>query len=287
MQQVQLTVKDIVQLYMSVGGVPYYLKDIEPGQSVPQILDYLFFGPLATLRNEFANLYASLFKNSHLHVAVVKALAAKNKGLTSNEIITATGLKSGGGLTVLLNELAACGFVNVIAPVDKNKEDILYRLMDEYTLFYYKFLAGPKAGNRWEKLTGTPAYKIWSGLAFENLCFRHTAQIKKALGISGIISAGYSWIYKGGGHEKGAQIDFIIDRGDNCINILEAKFYNDVFEVTKEYAERLRQKVQVFRKHTRTRKNIFVTLLTVYGAVKNKYYLAEVTNQLLAEDLFT
>jgi uncharacterized protein len=286
MQQVRLTTKDIIQLYMTVGGVPYYLKDIQPGQSVPQYLNHLFFGAQAALRSEFDNLYASLFKNSHLHVAVVKALAAKNKGLLRSEIISATGLKSGGGLTVLLNELAACGFINTTAPVNKNKEDVLYRLMDEFTLFYYKFLMKPKAGNHWEQITGTPAYKVWAGIAFENLCFRHPQQIKKALGISGIISSEYSWVHKGSGKEKGAQVDFIIDRSDNCINILEVKFYNDVFEVTKDYAERIRQKVQVFRQHTRTKKNVFVTLLTVYGAEKNKYYLAEVTNQLLAEDLF-
>jgi len=286
MQNVQLTLKDVTTLYMSIGGVPYYLKDVQAGQSVAQILDNLFFKPQANLKNEFGNLYASLFKNSELHVAVITALASKNKGLTRKQILAATGISSGGGFSVLLNELVACGFVKIIYPILKNKEDALYRLMDEYSIFYFKFLINNKPNNSWLQMANTQVYKIWLGYAFENCCIKHIGKIKAALGISGIISNDYSWINKGDASEKGTQIDFVIDRNDNCINILEMKYYDTLFEVTKKYAEQLNQRTSIFKQATKLKKNVFITLLTANGVKKNEYYLSAITNELVLEDLF-
>lgn len=281
MKRVKLTTKDIAQLYMCVGGIPFYLKDVQAGQSVPQILDALFFESQALLRNEFSNLYAALFKNSQAHETIVKALATKNKGLTRNEIVEVTGLKSGGGLSVLLDELIQCGFVKQIFPIKKVKDDALFRLVDEYTLYYFKFLQNNKTNTSWLYLSNKQAYKVWSGFAFENLCFKHVAQIKKALGISGIISNEYSWTLKGE-----AQIDLLIDRDDNCINLLELKYYDGLYEMTKGYAAQLQEKARVFKQNTRTKKNVFVTLLTVFGAKRNEHYLSSITNELTIDDLF-
>ena len=286
MSNIRLTPKDIATLYMAVGGVPYYLKDLKSGQSVPQILDELFFLPQATLKNEFNNLYASLFKNSDLHILLIKALAHKNKGLTRNELLAETGISSGGGFSVLLQELVACGFIKIIYPINKSKEDLLYRLVDEYSIFYFKFLVNNKANNSWLQMTNKPIFKIWTGYAFENLCFKHIFQIKKALGISGIISNEYSWIQKGDKTQQGTQIDFIIDRDDNCINILELKFYDTVFEINKNYAQQLNEKISIFKEKTKLKKNVFLTLLTANGAKKNEYYLSTITNELTIEDLF-
>ena len=74
---------------------------------------------------------------------------------------------------------------------------------------------------------------------------------------------------------------------DSCINLLEVKFHNKEFEMTKEYAHQLREKSVTFKEKTKTRKAIFITMLTVYGAKKNEHYLGIVTNQLLIDDLFT
>lgn len=286
MLKVSLTLKDIATLYMAIGGVPYYLKDVKAGQSIAQILDELFFKPQANLKNEFKNLYASLFKNSDLHVAIVQALTTKNKGLTRNQLLTATELASGGGFSILLNELVACGFVKIIYPINKTKEDLLYRLIDEFSIFYYKFLINSKANNSWLHVYNTQAYKIWTGYAFENMCFKHILQIKKTLGISGIISNEYSWLLKGTKNESGTQIDFIIDRNDNCINVLELKFYDTIFELTKNYSQQLSEKVQIFKEKNKVKKNVFITLLTPNGVKKNQYYLSTITNQLIIDDLF-
>ena len=286
MQNVKLTLKDIATLYMSIGGVPYYLKDIPAGKSVAQILDNLFFKPQANLKNEFGNLYASLFKNSELHIAIITALASKNKGLTRKQILAATGISSGGGFSVLLNELVACGFVKIIYPINKNKEDALYRLIDEYSIFYFKFLIDNKPNNSWLQMANTQAYKIWLGYAFENCCIKHVTQIKKALGINGIISNDYSWIQKGDSTQKGTQIDFIIDRNDNCLTILEMKYYDTTFEVTKIYANQLNERTSIFKQATKVKKNVFITILTTNGVKKNEYYLNAITNELLLDDLF-
>jgi len=286
MHGVRLTSKDVALLYMCIGGVPFYLKDLRKGRSVAQLLNDLFFDEHASLKLEFSNLYTSLFKNSHLHEKVVSALAKKNKGLLRSEIIDATGLPSGGWLSLVLHELVACGFIQQMTDFRKEKEDSIYRLVDEYTLFYYKFLARGRRPANWMQATSRQSFKIWSGYAFENLCIKHIFQVKKALGISGIISRDYAWALKGNDSQSGAQIDLVIDRDDNCVNLLEIKFYDAPFLVTKQYTEQLRQKAEVFRKSTGTRKNIFITLLSLYGGVKNEYFLNSFTNEVLVDELF-
>lgn len=286
-KRVNLSEKEVAQLYMSVGGIPFYLNDIENGKSLPQILDKLFFEPQAKLKNEFQNLYASLFKNNHLHEKIVAALAQKSKGLTRKEIIEITGIKTGGTLSLVLEELIQCGFIQIIYPFQKAREEHLYRLVDEFSLFYFKFLFNNKGNNSWQQITQKQAYKVWTGYAFENLCFKHIFQIKKALGISGIISNVYSYTSKGDESYPGIQLDLVIDRDDNCINIVEAKFYNDEFVITEEYEKQLRRKAFVFKEKTRTRKNIFITIVSVFGVQKNRHYLSVVHNQLVLGELFT
>lgn len=284
---VKMPLKDIAQVYMCVGGVPFYLKPIQNGWSVPQILDQLFFEQQAALRNEFQNLFASLFKNNIQHEKIVETLASKNKGLTRNEIIAVSKIQSSGELTTVLEELIQCGFIKAINPINKNKEGHIYRLVDEFSLFYYKFLVHGQENNSWSLITQKQSFKIWSGYAFENLCFKHIAQIKQALGISGVITNEYSYTFKGNADRKGIQIDMMIERADNCMNLLEVKFYDQEFVVTKSYEQELREKVAIFREQTRTRKSIFVTMLSAYGVKKNEHYLSVVTNQLLIDYLFT
>ncbi|HRF42204.1 MAG TPA: hypothetical protein PK198_25610 [Saprospiraceae bacterium] len=135
-------------------------------------------------------------------------------------------------------------------------------------------------------MTHQPAFKSWSGYAFENLALRHSLSIKKAMGIHGVITNEYSWTKKKNAHTSGAQIDFIIDRANNCINLFELKFLDAEYEMTEREAASLRKSIHVFREHTDTKKNIFVTMLTVFGAAKNPHYLGIVTNQLTVKYLF-
>jgi hypothetical protein len=155
---------------------------------------------------------------------------------------------------MVLEELLQCGFIRRIYPFTKLRVDTLYRLTDAYSLFYFRFLHHRKGFTRWQHLLESPAFKIWSGYAFENLCFTHIEEIKVALGIHGIVSNEYSWTQKGEGDKPGTQIDFIIDRSDNCINLLELKFHNTSFEMTRQYDDQLREKMALFQYYTHTQK---------------------------------
>jgi len=284
--RVTLNDYDVLQLYMVLGGIPFYLKEVKPGNSVAQIVDELFFQKNSIFKNEFNNLYASLFTNYRWHEQVVQALASKDRGLTRAEIISITKLSSGGGLSVVLEELEQSGFISEHIPFEKLKKETVYRLKDEFSLFYFKFLHNNKNSAGWLQKAGQQPFKIWCGHAFENVCLKHTWQIKKALGIQGIYSQEASWIVKGTKTQEGAQIDLLIDRADNCINICEIKFYNSVFEITKTYAASLQQKIAAFDQNTKSRKNVFITMITTYGTVTNEHKLSVVTNEITMDALF-
>lgn len=279
-KRIRLVDVDIIKLYMVIGGIPYYLRYFEKGQSVDQFIERMFFSKQALFKSEFDNLYASLFKNSHNHIKIVKALSLKNKGLTRNEILTSTKLASGGGFSLIIQELILCGFVKEITPIGNKKDDTLYRLIDEFTLFYYKFIEPTRNKNNWVQFATTQVFKIWQGFSFENFVFKHITLIKKELGINGIVTNEASWFYKGNHLQRGAQIDLIIDRSDNCMNLLEAKFYNTEFSISKDYYETIKNKKAVFVKQTRTKKNVFYTMVSVNGVTENNYYLSVITNQI-------
>jgi uncharacterized protein len=265
--------------------VPFYLNQIEQGKSVPQILDDLFFANNALLANEFENLYAALFRNHENHKAVIKVLSSKNKGLTRSEIIKITKQNSGGGLSLVLQELEECGFIKKYTDFDKSKEDGLYRLMDEFTIFYYKFLNNKRGTYQGHEVVGSNTFKIWSGFAFENLCFKHLPQIAMNLGISGINYNAFSFVNKGTSESNGTQIDMIIERADNCVNIVEMKYYNDSYSLTKQEHGNLLKRINSFLEKTKSKKTIFVTLISPHGAIKNEYFLNLITNEITLLDL--
>ena len=287
-RKVNLDRYQILQLYMALGGIPQYLKNIKPGESAAQAIDRLCFTKDGGLIDEFRNLYQSLFDNAENHIAIIIALAAKGMGLTRTEAIQQSGLSSGGTTSRLFEELAESGFITAYIPLDKKVNDSIYKLTDEYSLFYLKFIekARTKGPGTWLKLTSTPSWKSWSGFAFEGICFKHAPQIKKALGISGVLTSESVWRYKPRGEEQGTQIDLLIDRTDHCINICEMKFAQSEVIIDKAYAENLRQKENVFRERTRLRKTLFLTMVTTYGVRKNDYYVGLVVNEVKMDALF-
>lgn len=280
----------VLQLYMTMGGIPYYLQHILPGESAAQVIDRLCFTKDGPLLAEFKNLYASLFANADQHEKVVRALAQKGKGLTRQEIIAECGFTTGGGTSKILKELEESGFITPYVPFGKTINESIYKLSDEYSLFYQKFIGDARAtgAGTWLRQSATPSYISWSGFAFESVCQKHTLQIKKVLGIAGVLTQVSSWRYvpgKGEG-EKGAQIDLLLDRQDRCINICEMKFATDEFIIDKKYAGDLDNKVNVFRRETGTKKTLFPTMVTTYGVRKNDYYTGRIQGEVLMGDLF-
>ena len=276
-----------LQLYMALGGVAFYLDLLSPGRSAEQNLQDLLFAEDAKLRGEFDVLYHSLFTQADRHIAVVRALSAKQVGLTRSDLTALIPLNSGGGLTKVLDELELSGFVGASKPFAAKKKQTLYQLIDEYSVFYLKFVEGTEAGaNVFSKITRSPSYRSWAGFAFERACLRNVAQITKALGISGIAVTASSYTAKADEDNAGLQIDLLLDRSDRSITIVEAKFSDDVYELTKKYAAELKEKVRLFKRHTRTKKQVFLALVTTYGMKRSPHAVGLIDQVVTMEDLF-
>ncbi len=263
----------ILQLYMVMGGVPQYLKTVEPGESAVQVIDRNCFAKHGALKDEFKILYDSLFDSAYHHMAIIRLLASVKKGMTRNEIIASSSLSSGGTTSKVLVELEESGFITPYIPFEKNSKEVVYRLTDEYSLFYLKFIEKTRAGGQgtWERLAESASWRSWSGLAFEGICLKHVKQIKKALHIESIYAAESVWRQVSGKDEPGAQIDLLLDRKDNSMNLCEMKYSGEEYIITKKYAEELAQKKSVFIAKTKTKKTIFLTMITSYGVVSNSY----------------
>lgn len=279
---------DIVRLYMAVGGIPYYIEQLNKGESYIQFIDRVCFAKNGILRTEYDELFASLFNNSENHQKIIEALNIKSKGLTRDEIISRTSLESGGGMSKILEELEVSGFIKSYLPYDKKKKDKLYKLQDNYVLFYLKYIKNSKVGQEkvWEKIASKQSFTSWSGLAFENICQSHLHKINEALGIEGIYSEASSWQHRGTDEMPGAQIDLIIDRADNIISMCEMKFVSEPYVLTKDYSNKMLQKMASFKFFTKTKKVIFPVFVSTYGLIQNKYSNQLIQNEVLMDDLF-
>jgi uncharacterized protein len=266
-RHIRLERYQLLQLYMVMGGVPAYLNTVERGKSVPQNIETICFSKDGALAGEFDNLYAALFSTPEKHIQVIQALARKNTGLTRGGILKTGKLLTGGNITNVLNELVESGFIQRTFPYGKKEKDSLYRLSDPFSLFYYKFMHSQKPYDKgqWIGRQATSGYLSWCGYAFENICFNHLNQIKNALQIGAVQSTASSWRQPGTSSEAGAQIDLLLDRADQCINICEIKFSTQPFLIDKKYARELEQKLAAFRQITGSRKTLFLTFITTYG----------------------
>ncbi len=276
----------LLELYMAMGGIPFYLDNVLVNRSVAQNIDRMFFSPGAILNIEYIALYRSLFNRYDKHVTIVEALAQKSKGLTRSELLAATKLSDGGSTSNILDELEQSGFIKRYFPFGKTKRDALFQLIDPYTLFYLTFVKDSKAEGQgaWLAQADNPKWRAWSGYAFEYICCYHIDAIKKRLGISGVYTEISTW--RSQQSDKGAQIDLVIDRNDRVINLCEMKFSTDIFSITKSYSDNLRNKITAFRTETGTTKTLFLTMITTYGLKKNAYSQQLVNDALDMSALF-
>lgn len=286
-QGLHLSRYEIAECYMIFGGIPYYLNMLEPDKSLAQNVDSLLFDKQGELHHEFDNLYAALFKNSDDYVAVVTTLSAKRGGLTREELTESTMLTSGGGMTKILTNLESCGFIRIYQDMTSGKKNI-YQLVDFFTLFYFHFMKGKTShGNGfWTGIQGTPRYNSWAGLSFELLALHHVAQMKKKLGISGVMTEEYAW-RKPSNEGKGTQIDLVLARKDKTINLCVMKFSESTYNIDIKENERLRNRIATFRQDLKKPSySIRLTMVTSFGLTKGKYNDV-VTDQIVLDDLFT
>jgi hypothetical protein len=258
---------DIAQGYMVVGGIPYYLDYMRKGLSLTQNIDRMFFAEGAKLRDEYDLLFASVFSNPEQMKSIVQLLGTRHSGFKRQEILTKTGLDDGGAVTKLLKALEISDFIKSYIPFGKSKRDLHYKLTDPFCLFYLKFVQGQTEidPNFWMHNITSQTVSAWRGIAFEELCFSHISQIKKALDILGVSSKQSSFVVKGDGETEGMQIDLIIDRKDNVLNLCEMKFLGDEFEVDNDYEKKLRHRLQWMLDHINRKQSLQMTLVTTFG----------------------
>jgi uncharacterized protein len=276
----------LAELYMVMGGIPYYWDEVDVSLSTAQNIEAICFAEGAPLRTEFGNLFSSLFSQSERHEAIVEAIAGKAMGLSRSDIITATGMPNSGRTSKLLNELEANGFIRQYAPFGRKTRTSLYQLVDFYTLFYIRYIRPSNAmdENLWINAIDDPARRAWSGYAFEQVCLAHLPQIKRTLGITAIQTSTSSWRSIAEGSR--VQIDLVIDRRDQTINLVEIKFALDTYIIDKVYYETLRNKVAIFKNETKTRKAVSICMVTTFGLARNQYAQELVRNEMSLEQLF-
>lgn len=288
-KEIKISNYQIIQLYLAMGGIPFYLEHISKGKSAAQNIQEMCFTKDGILRKEFENLYPALFDHAGNHIKVIKALSSKSKGLDRQEILRKTDMTDGGWFSKILNELESSGFISTYEPLEKKKKDTLYRLTDEYSFFFLSFIEGKNKlrGDDWMSISTGQEYKIWCGYAFENLCIKHVDYIKKALGILGVQTKVSSFLHrKNKDYEKGFQIDMLIDRKDDVINICEMKFYSDEFTINTEYSVNLRTKKEGLKAVTGTKKMVHITFITTYGILENQNKIDFVDNDFTIDIFF-
>lgn len=276
--------QEVLDTYMILGGTPFYLSLLRPDLSLTQNVDELFFGSDAVLRDEYAFLFKSLFNEATLYRRIVELLSTCLVGMTRKEILQAMKMKDNGNLSEALDNLVRCDFLRRYQAFGKKGNDPIYQLTDMYTLFYLRFVKNDHGqdDHAWSNL-GDGKRNAWAGYAFEQTCLLHAAQLKQALGISGIASDICSWQLRTPEHH--AQIDLVIDRTDKCIDLCEIKYSDHDFELKKEYVDYLKERRELFRQATRTTKTLRLTLITSSG-IKPGKYLSAIQGQLTKDDLF-
>lgn len=268
----------MAEIYMVMGGIPYYLDMLKPYLTVEENVDELFFDEGAVLKAEYNYVFRSLFKNSELYQSVVETLATKTIGMTREELADTAKLQNNGTLTAVLENLCRCDFLRTYTAFGKKTKGQMYQLVDLFSLFHNRFVAHTNSQDEhyWHNMQDNPKKRTWEGYAFEQVCLHHIPQIKQKLRIGGTLSEVCSWqckafVDKDGVEHKGTQIDLLIDRRDQVIDLCEMKFSLREFAVTADYDKRLRERKETFRAVTNTRKTLHTILVTTYGLQKSKF----------------
>lgn len=279
--------RQLMEGYMALGGIPYYWSLLDREMSLALNIDRLFYAKDGELRNEYSELYASLFNHPEKYISVIETLGKKKMGMSRAEIIRESGMSDNGKLTEILDDLESCGFIRKYNHIGMKAKGAIFQLIDCYTLFYFQFVDGNPINDEhfWSKSIDTGVYNSWCGLAFERVCLLHSRQIKSKLGVSGIISSEYAWWAECDDRRKGAQIDLLIDRNDDVINLCEMKYTKTPYRMDATDDAAIRNKRARFLEDTQTPKAVHLTLVCAQGIVRNAYS-DEIQAQVSGDDLF-
>ena len=295
-RSIRMRQKQILDLYMAIGGVPFYLKEVKKGRSASQIIDEICFKKSGLLYTEFQALFYALFEQAEVNLRVVREIVKAGNSISREQLIKAMGVTSGGRLNRRLYELEASGFIRCFVPYGKKRRDQFYRIIDEYTLVYFKWIepltrSGISSGqdSYWQKINLTPQKSTWAGYAFENICLKHVTQISEALGLKKVAFKVGSWrmVPAKKSPQEGAQIDLLFDRDDGIITLCEIKYSDNVFVIDRAYGKNLNRKMEVFERHFSTEKELFLAMITTKGVKKNLWSEELVQLEVKLDDFFS
>ncbi len=286
--------RQTLELYMCIGGIPYYLNACKKGESVGQAMNRLCFQKSGLLHEEFERLYSSLFHSSDEYVKIVRALAKTREGVSRNRLLEMLKTTSGGRFAKRLQELEEAGFISSFVPLGKAAKDVTYRLIDEFSIFHLSWIEKAPRGvfasrntDYWKRIQAGQSYRSWCGFTFEGICLKHYHALIHTLDLKGVGVTPGSWRFTAkGSTEAGVQIDLLLDRDDGITTLCELKYHVEPFEIDKAYADKLEKKVQTFKKVTKTRKDIFLCLVTPLPAKQNVYYGRYIQNEVNLDGLF-
>ena len=281
------TRRQILEYYMVMGGIPYYWNYLQKDKSPAQNINAIFFAVDGELRDEYKHLYASLFKKPQIHINIVSSLGKKKIGMSRKELLKATNSSDNGAFSKALSELVECGFIRRYRMPGKMAHDAIFQLIDNFTLFHYKFLEGLDENEdvSWEAMQNLPAVNIWRGLSFERVCMAHIEQIKRKLGISGILTRQYAWRSHSTADKDNVQIDLLIERSDDAVNICEMKYSPDKYEISKDEHRKMLQRRSIFVEEQGLRGAAYLTFITTCGVVHNAYW-NDIQSEVTLDDLF-
>ena len=280
-----LSRQEIIEAYMVFGGVPYYLELFDRRLSLDQNIDRLCFNRDGQLRNEFEELFKSLFRHADRHIAIVRSLASRESGMSRADLLDSSGLSDGGTFTNTLSELEQCGFVRGYQGYPRDKRGEMYQLIDPFTLFWLRFVERQADEHWWSVNRSSAGTRSWNGHAFELVCLLHVPQILRALGVWGVSVNACSW--RSESADPGAQIDLVLDRADGVIDLCEMKWMRsgEEYAIDRAYSQALLHKMEAFSQETATDKALHIALVTP-GGVKRNSHSGVVTSQITSEDLF-
>ncbi|NSX83050.1 AAA family ATPase [Wolbachia endosymbiont of Atemnus politus] len=295
--EVNLNRQQILQVYMAMGGIPHYLKEVSKGLSAAQNINVICFQEDGLLFDEFDMLFHSLYEEPETYLNIIRAIAKKPKGISRKELIKVTKVAEGGRLTTRLRSLEEAGFIGGFLPLSKAKRGVYYRIIDEYVLFYLTWIEPFKEVTKraiisdahyWELAIKKPAWQTWTGQTFEAVCFKHANVIRRKLNVEHIAVICGDWQYhpEKNSKESGAQIDLVFDREDGCTMLCEIKYSDKPYAVTKEFVEQLKRKETVYREKAKSKKQIFWVLIAANGAFENQYLKDTIYHVITLEDLF-
>ena len=285
-EQIEMSRYDIIQSHMVFGGIPYYLSYFKKGKSFEGNTDNILFGKNPRLKDEFNRLFNAIFNNPEDCKKIIRLLAKRHSGFTREEIARETGLPLGGGLSDTLAALVESDFILRYAPYGKAGNVEHYKLIDNFCLFWLKYVETYQSDQLFmtDHIT-SDIMKTWRGIAFEEVCWQHIAQIKRALEIGGVRSLLSAWSIKGNETHEGVQIDLLIIRDDNVVNLCEMKFASSPYTIDKDEEVKLRNRIDTLKATLNPKQTIHLTMVTTYGIAYGKHS-GIVQKEVIMDDLF-